>query len=77
MLFGFTDEGRATREFIFEASFFEDVEKEITAFCSIQLRLAAIATAGDKVQIVTAIKTLQSLGHGSTVIMSASLLTVT
>ena len=50
-------------EAVFLARFFEDLQEEIAAFRRAQLRLAVVATAGDEVLIVVAVKAMQALGH--------------
>ena len=50
-------------EAVLVARFFQDAEEEVAAFGGAKLRLAVVATAGDEMQIVTAVITMQALGH--------------
>lgn len=50
-------------EAVFLARFFEDSQEKIAALGRAQLLLAVVATAGDEVLIVVAVKAMQALGH--------------
>jgi hypothetical protein len=50
-------------EAILAARFFQDRQKEIATFSTSQLRLAAVATAGYKMQILVSVIANESLGH--------------
>ena len=45
------------------AHFFKNFQKQITAFIVVEPRLSLIATAGNEVQIFSAVVTPQTLGH--------------
>jgi hypothetical protein len=54
-------------EAVLTAGWFEDFEKEIATPGGMQPGLAAVATAGDEVQVLSAVVADESLGHGGRV----------
>src|SRR5580692_4389032 len=50
-------------EAMLAADFFQTVQEQITALCSVEPRLSFIATASDDVEIAGAVVALETLGH--------------
>ncbi|MGO9126240.1 MAG: hypothetical protein ACLP6G_15320 [Terriglobales bacterium] len=52
---------------VLAAGLFEDFEEEVTAAGGVQLGLAAVAAAGDEMQVASTVVADESLGHAGTV----------
>jgi hypothetical protein len=50
-------------EAVLATRFFQDLQEKVAALDGAQLRLAAIATAGNEMQVLSAIIAMETFGH--------------